>query len=169
MEALQKFAKRLQDAIAKLPAKKIDLGLAIVVTLLGVVMYSYINFGESGKAGFSFINNIELRSLDARYRFRGVRPHDDRIVIVDIDEKTLQKVGAWPIPRSAYAKVVDQFASGGAKVVGFDVAFPTPEKNSAVEALKKLEEDLGPGAPANVLEKIRAIEGTSDNDVVLAD
>ena len=107
MEQLKQFGKKLGDAMGRLPAKKIDLALAVIITLLGVMVYSFIYLGKSSRAGFAFINNIELRSLDTRFRLRGPRPHDDRIVIVDIDEKTLQKEGAWPIPRSAYAKAVD--------------------------------------------------------------
>ena len=169
MEQLKQLKARLEALLGRVPTQRVDIALAVLVTLGGLTVYSFINFGESKKTGFSFINNIELRSLDARFRLRGTRPHDDRIVIVDMDEKTLQRVGAWPIPRSAYAKTVDRLAAGGARVIAFDVAFPTPEKNSAVEALKKLESELGPGAPANVVEKIRAIEGTSDNDVILAE
>jgi adenylate cyclase len=169
MDQLKKFVSKIAAMLERLPAKKIDLALAAVITALGVALYSFVVYGESEKAGFSFINNIELRSLDARFRMRGTRPHDDRIVIVGIDEKTLQKVGAWPIPRNAYAKMIDQLSAGGAKVVAFDVAFPTPEKNSAVEALKKLETELGTAASPAVIAKIREIQGTSDNDVILAE
>src|SRR5258706_6094444 len=169
MEQLKQLKARLEALLGRVPTQRVDIALAVLVTLGGLTVYSFINFGESKKTGFSFINNIELRSLDARFRLRGTRPHDDRIVIVDMDEKTLQRVGAWPIPRSAYAKTVDQLAAGGARVIAFDVAFPTPEKNSAVEALKKLESELGKQAPAAVVDKIRAIEATSDYDQRLAE
>jgi adenylate cyclase len=173
MDKLKELGKKLAAPIEKLmervPAKKIDVGLSVAITLLGLGVYLFVETGSlSHRAGLSFLNNIELRSLDARFRLRGPRPHDDRIAIVDIDEKTLQRVGAWPIPRDAYAAAIDRLSSSGAKVVAFDVAFPTPEKNSAVEALKKLEADLGTAQP-QVLEKIRAIEGTSDHDAQLAE
>src|SRR4051812_10231658 len=138
MEQLKKIVGKITALLERLPAKKVDIALALLITLGGVLLYSFVEIGGNTKAGFSFINNIELRSLDARFRMRGPRPHDDRIVIVGIYENALQKVGAWPIPRNAYAKMIDQLSAGGAKVIAFDVAFPTPEKNSAVEALKKL-------------------------------
>jgi adenylate cyclase len=169
MDQLKKLASKIESIAQRLPAKKIDIALAVVVTIAGLLLYSFVEIGGNTKAGFSFINNIELRSLDARFRLRGPRPHDDRIVIVGIDENTLQKVGAWPIPRNAYAKMIDQLSAGGAKVIAFDVAFPTPEKNSAVEALKKLETELGSSASPVVIAKIREIQGTSDNDVILAE
>ncbi|MCU1308877.1 MAG: adenylate/guanylate cyclase [Candidatus Angelobacter sp.] len=169
MDQLKKIVDKITALLERLPAKKVDLGLAVLITLAGLALYSFVVYGKSEKAGFSFVNNVELRSLDARFRLRGPRPHDDRIVIVGMDEKTLQKVGAWPIPRNAYAKMVNQLTAGGAKVVAFDVAFPTPEKNSAVEALKRLETELGGAASPAVIAKIREIQGTSDNDVILAE
>src|ERR1700716_1757680 len=98
MDQLKKLGGKIAGALQRVPAKKIDLALAVLVTLLGVLLYSFVVYGKSGKAGLIFINNVELRSLDARFRLRGPRPHDERIVIVGIDEKTLEKVGAWPIP-----------------------------------------------------------------------
>lgn len=169
MDKLKELGKKIAELLERVPAKKIDLALAIIVTLLGVVVYAFTEIGGNTRAAFSFLHNIELRSLDARFRARGARPADERIVIVGIDEKTLQKVGAWPVPRDAYGNLVEKLASGGAKVVAFDVAFPVPEKNSAVEALKRLETELDGQAPEKVLARIREIQATSDNDVRFAE
>ena len=158
--------KRRADSI---PVKQIDIGIAILVTVAGAVMFAAMETNSKIDVGLSFVRNIEQRSLDERFRLRGLRAVDPRIVIVGIDEKTLQKVGSWPISRSAYARLIDQLAAGGAKVAAFDVTFPTPEKNSAVEALKKLESDVGSSASPQVRKRIREIESTSDNDVILAE
>src|SRR5579859_1683749 len=104
MDALKKFGAIVTALMERVPAKKIDLALAVLVTLAGLVVYAFVQIGGNTAAVFGFINNVESRSLDARFRMRGPRTHDERIVIVDIDENTLQNVGAWPIPRSAYAK-----------------------------------------------------------------
>lgn len=158
------------DRLGNLPAKWVEIALVSVVTLLGLAIYAnLVTGGARLRTLFSFLNNVEQRTLDARFRRRGGRAVDDRIVIVGIDEKTLQKVGAWPIPRNAYAKMVDQLSAGGAKIVAFDVTFPTPEKNSAIDALKQLEAEIGNSAPSTVVDKIRAIEATSDNDQIFAD
>ncbi len=148
--------------------RRADFLIALLATLVGLALFSFVHLGSNTAAGFRFIENIELRSLDARFNLRGTRPHDENIVIVGLDEKTLQRVGAFPIPRNAYAQMVDQLAKGGAKVIAFDANFPVPEKNSAVEALRKLEAQV-PGAPAPVLEKIREIERTSNNDALFAE
>src|SRR4051794_40690829 len=167
--AIREKFKGLADRLGQLPTKRVDIALAALVTLAGLALYAFTGIGGNTRAFFSFLTNIEQRSLDARFRARGKRPADSRVVIVGVDEKTLQKVGAWPIPRNAYAKLVDQLKDGGARIVAFDITFPTPEKNSAVEALKKLESEIGPGAPASVVDKIRQIQSTSDNDVIFAE
>ena len=63
---------------------------------------------SDSQAGFVFLQNVEESSLDLRFEMRGKRPHDDRIVIVGIDEKTLQKIGSFPLPRKNYATLVNQ-------------------------------------------------------------
>ncbi|MBZ5627867.1 MAG: adenylate/guanylate cyclase domain-containing protein [Acidobacteriia bacterium] len=180
---VRKFAElwgKFDELVGRVPAKRVDMGIAILVTLVAVLVYVEVAITAQAKAVFGFLDTIELRSLDARYKMRGARRQcpgpsagrdciDDRIVIVGLDEKTLQKVGSFPIARNYYGKAVDQMVAGGARVVGFDADFPTPEKNSAVEALKKLESEVAGAASPAVLEKIRAIERTSDNDVIFAD
>ncbi|HTK95323.1 MAG TPA: adenylate/guanylate cyclase domain-containing protein [Terriglobales bacterium] len=148
--------------------RRIDFGIAIVVTLVAVFLF-FQTGSETDTAIIGFVKNIEQRSLDARFELRGRRPHDDRIVIVGMDEKTLRKVGAWPIPRDAYADLVLKLKAEGARVIAFDVTFPTPEKNSAVEALNKVQARIEGKASAEVIAEIRAIERSSDNDAKLAD
>jgi adenylate cyclase len=163
-----KVLRQIGAWLVALPPRRVSFAISLAVTLAGLVIYLFSDIGGSPRAGFRFVNNIELRSLDARFNLRGPRQPDARIVIVDIDEKTLQRVGAFPIARSAYAQMVDRLHADGARLVAFDVTFPTPEKNSAVEALGKLEGEVGGASPA-VREKIAALKQSSDNDRRLAE
>ena len=158
---------KFSDLVGSVDPKRIDFGIALLITMAAVALYAWVVTGLQERAVLTFLENIEVRSLDARFRARGVRPIDDRIVIVGLDEKTLQRVGSFPIARNYYAQAVDKIASGGARVIGFDFDFPTPEKNSAVEALKTLESEFEKSSPT-VVEKIREIEKSSDNDAILA-
>jgi adenylate cyclase len=172
---LTQSTRRVAEKLAS-GSVRVQITIALLVTLAGLyVYYGTITSGVTdegtklpGAAVFGFVQNMELKSLDTLFKSRGPRSADPRIVVVDIDEKTLRKVGAWPIPRDAYAKLIDKLHEGGTKVVAFDVSFPTPEKNSAVEALKKLETEVGNSDP-RLVEKIRAIEATSNNDKILAE
>ena len=63
---------------------------------------------------------------------------DDRVVIVEIDEKSLRKEGRWPWSRNKIAKLVENISKAGATVIGFDVIFSEQERNSASDVLNNL-------------------------------
>ncbi|HTX14975.1 MAG TPA: CHASE2 domain-containing protein, partial [Candidatus Baltobacteraceae bacterium] len=145
-----------------------DVLLAVLVTLAGLALFAFSGIGDNTHAGFVFLQNIEQRSLDLRFGMRGERPHDSRIVIVGIDEKTLQKIGSFPLPRNSYALLIKQLDAGGAGVIAFDETFPTPASNSAIEALEELRREAGSSVAPALLDKIKAIEAGSDQDATLA-
>jgi len=143
---------------------RIDVGLGVFVTLVGLALFNFSGIGDTSNATFAFLQNIEQRSLDLRFGLRGSRPHDDRIVIVGIDERTLQHISSFPLPRDSYALLVNRLTADGARVIAFDVTFPTPETNSAIGALERLQHELGPSAPPSVTAKIKQLEKSSDQD-----
>lgn len=51
---------------------------------------------------------------------------DNRIVIVDIDEASLQKIGRWPWSRSTLAKLVDGIQQQKPAIIGLDILLPEP-------------------------------------------
>jgi adenylate cyclase len=142
--------------------------IALAVTLLGVV--AFFDAGPEARSPriFALLQNLELRSLDLRFQLRGVRPHDPRISIVGLDETTLHRMGTFPIPRNAYASLIERLSASGARIIVFDETFPTPEKNSAVEALKELQAEIGPNPGPKIVERIRSAEEKKDNDAILA-
>ncbi|MCC6580211.1 MAG: adenylate/guanylate cyclase domain-containing protein [Phycisphaeraceae bacterium] len=52
----------------------------------------------------------------------------DTLVHLDIDDGTLEALGAWPWPRTKLARMVDEIALAGAKAVALDVVFSEPQK-----------------------------------------
>ncbi len=154
--------------LGQVSARQVDLALAVLVTLVGLILFGFSGIGGNRRAGFLFLQNIELRTLDLRFALRGTRSHDDRIVIVGIDERTLQKLGSFPLPRNSYAHLVQALAAAGARVVAFDATFPTPESNSAAQALQTLETEIAPGASPSMLNKIRDLQTASDQDAAFA-
>jgi adenylate cyclase len=168
-QILEQIRTKIARATSASTWKRIDFAIAIFVTLAALIVYAFTETSGRIAPGLQFIENIEARSLDARFNLRGQRPHDENIVIIGLEETTLQKVGAFPIPRNAYAKMIDQLVKDGARTIVFDFNFPVPEKNSAVDALKKLEGQVQGVANPAVIEKIREIEASSDNDKIFAD
>jgi len=147
----------------------VDLGLGVLVTLLGLILFRFSGIGAiDSRAGFAFLQSVEQSSLDLRFEMRGARPHDDRIVIVGIDEQTLQKIDSFPLPRKNYAELINKLNADGARVIAFDVTFPTPESNSGGEALRKLQAELGGSASPALRKQIQDLEVASDQDAALA-
>ena len=154
--------------LGQVSARQVDLVLAVLVTFAGLLLFAFSGIGGNRRAGFLFLQNVELRTLDLRFALRGTRPHDDRIVIVGIDERTLQKLGSFPLPRKSYARLVQSLTTGGARVIAFDATFPTPESNSGLEDLRRLQTEIGPGTPPSFLKKIQDLEAASDQDAIFA-
>ena len=67
------------------------------------------------------------------------RPPPDDIVIVAIDNRSLQAIGRWPWPRRIHARALDQLAKAGPRAVGYDVLFvePTPDDAQLAAAVKR--------------------------------
>ncbi len=73
------------------------------------------------------IYDTRLRSLAA--------PFDERVVIVDVDERSLAQVGRWPWSRETVAQLVEAIVDrGGASVLGLDTLFAEPERGTQGDA-----------------------------------
>ncbi|MGK6318194.1 EAL domain-containing protein [Sphingomonas sp. DT-204] len=53
-------------------------------------------------------------------------PPSGDIVVVTIDDRSLEQVGRWPWPRTRHAELVDRLNAAGAKRIFFDVFFNAP-------------------------------------------
>lgn len=78
----------------------------------------------------------ELGTLDQFYRLHPLQLKDDRIVIVEIDEENLQKVGKWPMPDRVLAQILTQVQSQQPRVIGLDIYRDLPVEPGSAE-LKK--------------------------------
>ncbi|MCE1225096.1 MAG: CHASE2 and HATPase_c domain-containing protein [Geobacteraceae bacterium] len=80
---------------------------------------------------------IDTYFYDTFLRLRGNRPTSDRIVIVTVDAKTLDRFGQWPIKRRYYAEMLDRLDQ--ATVVGFDLLLrePTSDDGLLEAAIKR--------------------------------
>ncbi|MCC7547001.1 MAG: adenylate/guanylate cyclase domain-containing protein [Burkholderiales bacterium] len=86
-----------------------------------------------------FVQRIESMLYDARLRLTMPGTIDDRIVIVDIDEKSLASEGRWPWPRDRIGLLLDRlFDDYAAQLVGFDVVFAEPDRSSGLKQLERL-------------------------------
>ena len=128
--------------------------------LIGLGLLIALFFAGSA-ARFYRLDIVEqLSSILYDYRLRLTMPRtmDDRIVIVDIDEKSLKEEGRWPWGRDRMALLMDRlFDKYRVAVVGFDVVFAEKDQSSGLRVLQKLGENQLKGDKSfqKTLEKIR--------------
>jgi len=116
--------------------------LFIVNLVLLVLMLMHVVSGNGQRLHWGFIDQLENLAYDARMLLSMPGGQDDRIVIVDIDEESLNQVGRWPWSRDKMAHMVDQlFGRYDARIVGFDVVFAEPDESSGLKVLEQLAKD----------------------------
>ncbi len=133
---------------------RIAIGMAIVVLFL---MHA-IHFLR-----MPLLDNLEAIVYDTRLRLTMPRTVDPRVVILDIDEKSLLErekggEGRWPWPRDRLALLLDKlFDKYGIAVVGFDVVFAERDESSGLRVLERLGERELKGVPQyqTVLDQVR--------------
>ncbi len=91
----------------------------------------------------TFLDRLENITYDMRLRWTLPNRVDQRIVILDLDEKSVNAVGRWPWGRHTVAEMIDTlFDHYQIRIMGFDVVFAEPDTSSGLE----LMEALGKGA-----------------------
>ncbi len=74
-----------------------------------------------------FVPSLPAASLNMLFRLRGTLTPSDDIVIVAIDDQSLQaigqRIGPWPWPRSVMATAVDKLTQANPRSIGLDVIY----------------------------------------------
>ena len=107
------------------------------------------------------VEELRVRTFDGfqviKPRVKTARP----VTIIDIDEKSMAKLGQWPWPRTRVADLIDKLTALGAVVIAFDIVFAEPDRlnpNAAADTFRNLDEETRT--------KLRALPS---NDQILAD
>lgn len=117
------------------------------------------------------VDTIErLDGFVAGLRMRIEQPVlDPRVVIVDIDEKSLALVGRFPWSRNVQADLVRQLTTHyGVGAVGFDVSFSEPDTSSGYAVLEGLARRELAGV-AGLKQQLAALKGEMDYDGLFAE
>jgi adenylate cyclase len=63
---------------------------------------------------------------------------NDRVVVVDIDRRSLESLGHWPWPRTTVARLINAIAAAKPAVVAIDVLFAEPDARSPAALARRL-------------------------------
>lgn len=118
-----------------------------------------------------FIKNIELKTVDLRFKIRGEISPGNRVVLAVVDEKSIDAEGKWVWPRRKIARLVDCLSKDGASVIAFDIGFVDPDDKGEVRTIEDIKKRLiKEGVRNATIEKyINSLEKKADNDLRLAE
>ncbi len=82
------------------------------------------------------MQNLNNMLIDTAFAIRGPTPVDKRIIIVDVDEKSLHELGQWPWSRNKIATLLQNLTDAGAAIIGLDMVFAEPDASSPARIAK---------------------------------
>ncbi|MBI2725714.1 MAG: adenylate/guanylate cyclase domain-containing protein [Polaromonas sp.] len=137
----------------------------IVVTLIPLV---FALMHASGALRLGVLQRLDNIIYDARLRATMPKTLDERIVIVDIDEKSLAEAGRWPWGRNKLADLVGELLDNQKiALLGFDVVFAEADESSGLKRLRQLAQQEMRDQPG-FADKLAQVQASLDYDAVFA-
>ncbi len=129
---------------------------------------------------FRFFQEYELKALDLLFRLKRKPPALDLVTHIDIDDKSIDRIGKWPWPREKHAALIKILNECGAKIIAFDVLFiergralpkSVNSKGELQAKLKKLSDSMaGPSQLSQpLLDEVRKIRAFLEEEIILED
>lgn len=131
----------------------------IGLLLLALVLAVQVALGDDENVPWRSLWWDTLQIMSPRER---AEPADSPVVIVAIDEATMQAIGTWPWLRYKLAAVVARIAELQASVIAFDLILSKPDPRSPVNLAREFREYGWTGA-AEELERL------GDTDALFAE
>ena len=146
----------------------------LTVVGLGITVLMVLHLTNSLGVRLGFVEALERGAYDLRVRLSAPSEPDNRVVIIDLDDRSLQEQGQWPWPRALFAELNDKlFDDYGIDTLGYDITFPEPEARytdkrleqvvattiSAEEVLARLRQESGDQVFARSLENRSVVLG----------
>jgi serine/threonine-protein kinase len=117
-----------------------------------------------------FLDSLELKFYDIRMSLRDTPADSDEIILVDIDDDSIEKLGRWPWPRSKIAGCIEKIHQAGAKLIGLNIFYTEPEDSGGLKQIRdliKMAEQSGETDSPLIRTMQKAIEDL-DNDKKVA-
>lgn len=127
-----------------------------------------------GLVRLEFLDMLELKFYDLKINMKSDPTPPDEIVIVDIDDSSIEKLGRWPWPRTLIAKGIQKINAADPKIIGLNIIYSEPEEHAGLDELQKFEEiflqvypDTSKEPAAMLLNALKQARIRLDNDKVL--
>jgi adenylate cyclase len=135
---------------------------ALIRLGISALLFALFMVHVSGAVRFRLLDAVENFSYDARIRMTLPGTPDPRVVIVDMDERSLVTEG-WPWRRDKLGRLIEQlFETYGIRALGFDMVFSEPD-DRALSAFDELAQSQLAGLPG-LAERAGAVRESLDYD-----
>lgn len=113
----------------------------LICVVLNAAMIGFLWTHYTGRLGRfgEVLVTLENKLLDLRFVLRGPIKPSNKIGILGLDEKSIQKFGRWPFSRSVYEKAFQNLHNLGVEWIGFDVVWDKPERPLLSDAWTHIE------------------------------
>ena len=113
---------------------------------------------------------LETITYDRLLELRKTQPNDG-VVLVAIDDVSIQQIGPWPWPRDIVARGIERLSQNGAAAIGLTLLYPERALNPALEEIDDLRAEIGAPAAksqarlaARITHKLEAARQRLDQD-----
>lgn len=114
-----------------IPRRALRLGLGLMIVALVVA-------SEAGLFGKRGLGLLDLAIYDLRLQLQPSRPYG-KIVIVDIDDRSLAEIGPWPWAPDKLATLIERLGGeNGARILGLDLVLPDASAVSSARLRRAL-------------------------------
>lgn len=109
-----------------------------------ILIYAIASFMLSLCLSFLYVffpklpDSFDNKLRDFLFNMRGEIENTQSVVIVDIDEKSLQSLGQWPWSRNHVAQILKNLTEYESAIIGFDIVFAEQDRSSPHKVLKDL-------------------------------
>ena len=110
---------------------KRDWFIGLVITFLFLII-----------AEIGVFSAFDRQAYNLGVKFSTAREPNEKIVVVAIDDKSLQKLGSWPWSRDVLAESMKLLTSTKPSVVGFTMPFDTAQYQAGLSSLSELRKLL---------------------------
>ena len=115
--------------------KKLHLSTLILIAVTIAAILGNILFD------FDILQPLEYKVYDSMARLRQ-RKAATKVVVLAIDDQSVQQIGSWPWPRSYIAEMVQMLSGYGTHTMGIELLYPTRELNPGLQEIENIKEIL---------------------------
>jgi adenylate cyclase len=110
--------------------KKFITYLSLSLFLASLLSFAYIFYP-------TLPDSIDNRLRDYLFNIRGEIPNNGNVIIIDIDEKSLEQLGQWPWSRYKVSKILENLTNANIGIIGMDIVFAEEDNSSPHSILEK--------------------------------